>query len=120
MDQNGNGIGHFQPISPHTSFQNADPSNLIISKLAYFTQTFSLHNQKTTYYTTLKTFFTVFNFHFILKELHLIMLNLVVEHRHLRPMENNLIESEIWLKLAGKADNRLFFSFVEKKVVESG
>ena len=45
--------------SPH-KFSNTDPSNLIISKLTHFKQTFPLQNQKTTYSTTLKTFFTVF------------------------------------------------------------
>ena len=38
---------------------------------------------------------------------------------YLRPMKINLLKSEIQLKLARKADNRLFLSFVEKKVVES-
>ena len=37
----------------------------------------------------------------------------------LRPMKKICLKSEIQLKLARKADNRLFLSFVEKKVVES-
>ena len=40
--------------SPH-KFSNTDPSNLIISRLTHFKQTL-----KTTYSTTQKTFFTVF------------------------------------------------------------
>ena len=34
-------------------------------------------------------------------------------------MKKNCLKSEIQLKLARKADNRLFLSFVKKKVVES-
>ena len=56
--------------SPY-NFSNADPSNLIISKLTHFKQTFSLQNKKITYSTTLKAFSLYFKFHLILKELPL-------------------------------------------------
>ena len=60
LDQNGNVIGHFQPKNSLHKFSNTHPSNLVISKLTHFKQTFSLQNQKTRYSTTLKTFFTEF------------------------------------------------------------
>ena len=45
--------------SPH-KFSDTDPSNYIISRFTHPKQPFSLHNQETTYSTTLKAFFTVF------------------------------------------------------------
>ena len=49
----------FRQKSPH-KFSETDPSKFIISRFTHFKQPFSLKNQKTTYSTTVNTFFTVF------------------------------------------------------------
>ena len=49
----------FSQKSPH-KFSDTDPSNHIISRFTHFKKPFSPQNQKSTYSTTLKALFTVF------------------------------------------------------------
>ena len=57
--QNGDGVSHFQVKVP-SNFQKLTHQITLLADFTHFEQPFSLQNSKTTYFTTLKTFFTVF------------------------------------------------------------
>ena len=58
---NGGRVVHFQVKSPLTNFQKLTHQITLLADFTHFEQPFSLQkNKKTTYFTTLKTLFTVF------------------------------------------------------------
>ena len=97
--------------SPH-KFSNTDPSNLIISWLTHFKQTFSLKNWKTTYSTTQKTFSLHFKFHLILKQLPLNTFFTVFQISPYFEGSTRKFSPQNWLKIIIPRDNvSQFYNF---------